>query len=389
MAVTFINLYSTKEQALSTRYSPNTLFYNYKGIQLLPDNDLPYVQTTDNPNGVELEDWEVFAVSLCGIFRTDITDKFFIEKVFSDNSGTPQISWSLTNVPDLGSGLIYLEVNQLLEPSGYGDTWYSNVFQITEDEKGYTSRIDYRDDVLDIMNSVQVMVYWWHDKVKREISSYTETSTQKTKTVTSLATQFERWTCRRMPNDLILKIESLFDLAYMYINGFRCYPFEISEIPDLQAQENDLQKEYLLSVDYSDSFDPLVEPVDPEPPEPPTKEIRIQGFRDGALYYAVFSFDVTPAEDVQLGDPSVFVNWNGAAGGFQGVVYADGATISIDTPKRLNNITPGEINIFGFSIRIADGINQFNYRNPDDNEISFTAAEIAAETIKTAIVNII
>lgn len=265
MPITFINLYSTKEQALSTRYSPNTLFYNYKGIQLLPNNDLPYIQTTNNPDGVELEDWEVFAVSLCGNFRTDITDKFFIEKVFADNNGVSQISWSLTNVPDLGSGLIYLEVNQLLEPSGYGQTWYSNVFQITEDEKGYTSRIDYRDDINDIMNSVQVQMYWWHDKVKREISSYTETSTQKTKTVTSLATQYERWSCRRMDNNLILKIESLFDLTFMYINGYRCYPFEISEIPDLQGQENDVQKEYLLSVDYSDVYDATEEPIEPLP----------------------------------------------------------------------------------------------------------------------------
>lgn len=265
MPITFINLYSTKEQALSTRYSPNTLFYNYKGIQLLPNNDLPYIQTTNNPDGVELEDWEVFAVSLCGNFRTDITDKFFIEKVFTDNNGVPQISWSLTNVPDLGSGLIYLEVNQLLEPSEYGQTWYSNVFQVTEDEKGYTSRIDYRDDINDVMNSVQVQMYWWHDKVKREISSYTETSTQKTKTVTSLATQYERWACRRMDNNLILKIESLFDLTFMYINGYRCYPFEISEIPDLQGQENDVQKEYLLSVDYSDVYDATEEPIEPLP----------------------------------------------------------------------------------------------------------------------------
>lgn len=283
MPITFINLYSTKEQALSTRYSPNTLFYNYKGIQLLPDNDLPYIQTTNNHEGVELEDWEVFAVSLCGNFRTDITDKFFIEKVFTDNNGVPQISWSLTNVPDLGSGLIYLEVNQLLEPSGYGQTWYSNVFQITEDEKGYTSRIDYRDDVNDVMNSVQVQMYWWHDKVKREISSYTETSTQKTKTVTSLATQYERWSCRRMDNNLILKIESLFDLTFMYINGYRCYPFEISEIPDLQGQENDIQKEYLLSVDYSDVYSPLPDGGEPLPDIYVTGSFT--GYRSGGVYF--------------------------------------------------------------------------------------------------------
>jgi hypothetical protein len=39
--------------------------YNVRGVQLLPNNTLPYIQTTNVTDGIYLEDWEVFIVNPC------------------------------------------------------------------------------------------------------------------------------------------------------------------------------------------------------------------------------------------------------------------------------------------------------------------------------------
>jgi len=131
----FIELYSTKEEALSTRYSPLVSIYNYRGIHLLPESDLPYVQVTENPNGVNIEDWEVFLVSVCGNERIDITTSFDIVDNIEDYFGNPQIVWKLTNLPDAGSGLYYIEANQILSP-GNIDVVNGNIMRVNLQSTG-------------------------------------------------------------------------------------------------------------------------------------------------------------------------------------------------------------------------------------------------------------
>lgn len=266
MSFAFINLFSTKDEALSYRYSPHTNTYSFNGIQLLPNQEEKYIQTSFTREGVELEDPEVFAVSLCDGTRVNITSSFHIERVFQDNNAIPQIDWSLDFLPEMKSGLIYLEVNQLLSPGNYADTWYSNVFQITDYERENTSLVHYRDDVYDTMQSIQLNMYWLRNKKAFELTSYDEVSTHIRKTVTAKRSKYQMWETGIIPTDLIIMISDLFDLTYMYVDFVRCYPFEASEIPDPEASENFAQYVFSLTFDYSDVYSPSEVPPVPVPP---------------------------------------------------------------------------------------------------------------------------
>lgn len=294
MSFAFINLFSTKDEALSYRYSPMTTIYSFNGIQLLPNKEEKYIQTSFTREGVALENWEVFAVSLCGENRTNITENFFIERVFDDDNGIPQIDWSLRNLPELGYGFVYLEINQLLSPGNYADTWYSNIFRISDIDSENTSLIHYRDSIYDTMQSIQLNLYWLYNKKTSEFTSYREVSTRITKTVTATSSKFQMWQTGIVPRDLMILISDLFDLTYMYIDYIRCYPFEPAEIPDPEGSENFGQYTFSLSFSFGDVYNPSEVPPVPVPPSEQgyidfTRLVPRRGL-DINAYFSIYGF---------------------------------------------------------------------------------------------------
>jgi len=248
----FIELYSTKEEALSTRYSPLVSIYNYRGIHLMPESDLPYVQVTENPNGVNIEDWEVFLVSVCGNERIDITTSFDIVDNIEDDFGNPQIVWKLTNLPDAGSGLYYIEANQILSPGNYADTYYSNPFECYEDERGETSRIDYGDDMTGVMQSIQLNLFFEIPLISQEYTSYMQASRRQQVTVTASQVEYERWQTGYVPRELAIKLLKLNTFTYCFLNLRRYFPMSVPEIPEKQGQENSL---YLsMDINFTNEF---------------------------------------------------------------------------------------------------------------------------------------
>lgn len=292
----FINLFNTKQEALSFRYSPNVLIFNHKGIQLLSGQQSKYVQYTNVPDGIELEDFfpnGIFAVSLCGNQRTDISDKFMIERVYQDDNGISQIEWSLTDLPDLGTGLVYLEVNQLLQGSTeYADTWYSNVFQMTSYQSGSTARIDYRDDVSDTMMSTQLQIFYWNKGKNNTLSTYVEAFTGDTITSQSVYSKYENWDTKRIDRDIAFKFDELFKYAYVYVNLIRCSPFSVFEIPDPVGTENDVRFPFKLSFKYNDIYDPnFVPPLPDTTPRIEFTQIQYSGSNQVVVYYQIYYFE--------------------------------------------------------------------------------------------------
>jgi hypothetical protein len=108
----FINILRTKQEALYFKNSQINTFI-FKGVQLLPNNPRKYIQVTNTPLGIDLEDWQVNAVDYVQ-GKTDITSHF-VDRLTNDLDGAPQFYWSLTDVFFFGYNLIYLEINQLVE----------------------------------------------------------------------------------------------------------------------------------------------------------------------------------------------------------------------------------------------------------------------------------
>ena len=246
MAEPFITFHKTLDEALSKKESPIANLFEYRAVQLLPNKEDAYVQFTNHPTGVELEDWQVFAVTLCGT-KTDITNSFSVFTNFTDTSGMPQIVWQLKNLPELGNGFVYLEVKQL-----FGETFYTSAFQVTNYKSEFTSRFDYKEKKTDYYQSIQLKT-WFRQKLNRdELSTYYEISTGNTVTNTYKKSTVEKWFTELFSNEIMLQFRDLLNCRIKYINKARFNLYEAFEIPELSGKENFSQQQYLLSVDYTD-----------------------------------------------------------------------------------------------------------------------------------------
>lgn len=258
--VNFIDFKS--EPYFIERTSIYTSQYKVRGIQLLPNNTLPYIQTTNVSAGIYLEDWEAFIVDTCGN-ETDISDYFVIEDVFTDDNGDNQFTWSLTNVPfDFGYDLVYIKVSQLV-----GETFCSNYFMLTDVESDKTCRIDYKSINADTMQSIQLQMAFKQELKTIELTNYYETSTRNTVTNVVKSQRYENWLTQIISNDLLLKIIDVFGCKYVYINLLRCNLFEAIDIKEYEAEENFNENLIKIAFNKSDVYNPLEVAVTPSVPE--------------------------------------------------------------------------------------------------------------------------
>jgi hypothetical protein len=252
----FIKLFKTLQQALYVETSPYDKQFIMRGVQLLPNNPYPYIQSTDNANGVEVEDWAVTAVNLCDGSITDITAYFEVKEVFFDDNGQNQISWAITNIPfDFGVDFIYLVVDQV------GQKYYSNPFQITANNSEYTSRFDYRDDEDSIMQSIQLGVFYRENMIEQELESYHQISTGITVTATTKTKEYKKFLSDFLPKSLIIDLTKLFSYnTFVYLNLKRANLFKPIETPDKKLQSNFSLLTMFVSEIGGADYDPLYEP---------------------------------------------------------------------------------------------------------------------------------
>lgn len=245
-----INIYRTLEEALYFKNSPRNAFYTFSGIQLLPNNPNKYIQVTNTPNGINLEDWTVYGVSLCGNTETDITASFMVEKLTNSLNGNPQLIWSLENVPvDFGFGLIYLRIEQAV-----GETFYSTPFKLTSINEELVSQITYKYKRTDEFQSIGANIWFRTESLQINLQNYYETSTENTVTTAVQSNKTEFWETESMSISNLINIVQVMKLPYVYINGVRTYFFEAPEIPKPTSQENFGYMELHLTLNPNDVY---------------------------------------------------------------------------------------------------------------------------------------
>lgn len=219
-----------------------------RGMQLKQGALSSYLETTDSPITIESST----------VIGTDITDNFLVERVFTDDKGQAQFDWSITNVPiDCGYEMVYLKVEQSI-----GETFYSNLFQLTAYDSDKTCRIDYQNG--DAMNAIQIKLFFWQQLKNVEIGVYYEYSTGNTVNTTIKSQRHERWTTEFVPNDLMIKVSDVFENKPVYIDLRRCYLFEAIEIKEFEAEEDFKQNDIKFSFNDSDIYNPLTVEAPPQ-----------------------------------------------------------------------------------------------------------------------------
>ena len=289
--VNFIEFYDTLDNALTERTSPQINLYEVRGIQLLPNNTLPYVQTTNINGGISLEDWTVYIVNTWDLSETDISAYFVVESIFADENGDNQFTWSITNVPnDFGNKMVYLKATQTI-----GETFYSNMFQLTYNNSDRTTRIDYKSYNIDTMQSIQLRMWYWQTLKNQEVSTYYETSTRNTVTNVIKSQKYEHWLTDSISNSLFLKISDIFQYKYVYVNLIKSNLFENLEIKEHSGTQNYTSNILKLAFNSGDIYNPLaVEIPVVEPLIPSITLIDVVANGTNAIY--TFSFaNFTPS----------------------------------------------------------------------------------------------
>lgn len=250
MVAPFINLFRSKEEAFYFKNSQINTQFIFKGVQLLPNNTAKYIQVTDTPDGIDLEDWTVNVVDLCKGTKTNVTDFFFVDSLTNSLDGAPQLFWSLTNVPfDFGYSLVYLEIEQAV-----GELFYSTPFLLTNIEHEKTTQFHYKDSNEDVYQSIGLQTWFDEEDKKTELTTYYEVSTKNTVSQAIKTSKIELFRTELMPKSVLIGLTYLLESPILYVNYIRCSLFEAIDLPKKTSQENFIEASYTLSPNYNDNL---------------------------------------------------------------------------------------------------------------------------------------
>lgn len=245
-----INIYKSLSEAMYFKNSQLNNSFNFSGVQLLPNNSNKYIQVTNTPGGINLEDWTVKVMSICGDELGDITDNFMVESLTNADDGSPQFVWSLKNITqDFGFGLVYMKIIQTV-----GETFYSQPFKITEINSEKTAIFNYKYKESDEIQSIGFNAWYNDDDLLQDLTTYYEESTQSWVSASVQQGEIEYWRTEKMHKTRLKQLKQILGLPYIYINGVRASLKEAPEIPKKQARENYAEMSFTINFHPNDIF---------------------------------------------------------------------------------------------------------------------------------------
>lgn len=245
-----INIFKSLTDAMTFKNSQLNNQFDFSGIQLLPNNPNKYVQVTNTPGGINLEDWTVLVMSICGEELGDISESFLVEAPTNSDNGNPQFIWSLLNIPqDFGFGLIYLQITQAV-----GEVFYSQPFKITSINEEKTCQITYKYKESDEIQSIGFNAWYDDDDLLQQEVTYYEESTQSWVTASMEQGEVDYWRTNKMMKTNLKHLKRILGLPFVYINGIRASLKEVPEIPQKKSRENFAEMSFTVNFHLNDIF---------------------------------------------------------------------------------------------------------------------------------------
>ena len=243
-----INLYTTKSQALYFKDSQRNSFYEFGGIQLLPNNTY-----TQKSSGIELGNRysvQVYSVdddTYLGMLPiTTISEEINGNEIYADSTSlyadnttlkvdsylTGDLYWSVNPMQDFGNELLYLKL------SYGGNVYYSNPFYITALDEDRTTKFTYKDLASNQYQSIQLKTWFRQKSRQSELTTYYESSTKNTVTQAIKTHNLEMYESEFMSIEDLILTSQILESPYLYIDAKRYSLFEAVKIPELTQQEN-------------------------------------------------------------------------------------------------------------------------------------------------------
>jgi hypothetical protein len=228
-----INLHTTKSAALYFRDSQINKFYDFGGIQLLPNNSYTQKTTIDLDNLYTISILKVADDSVMGSLSYSITEVINV---------TPSYYWSITPTVDCSNNLIYLKFT-------YGSiNYYTNPFYITSLSEDSVTNFTYKDLASNQYETIGLKT-WFRQKSKQtELTTYYESSTGRTVTQAIKTKSLQMYESEFMSMEDLIMTAEILESPYLYIGNIRYYLFETVKIPELTQQENFGKIKFTLAV---------------------------------------------------------------------------------------------------------------------------------------------
>ncbi|AXF52393.1 MAG: hypothetical protein [Caudoviricetes sp.] len=215
--IDFLNLSENKSncECLKLGYS----------MQLLPYKYDPYVLY------VGYENYFVENVWVVNIYGEETL-------IFTDENESTKEYISLKNIQynDLNDVVLKFELRKD-SLGGKVIKLYSDPLKISNKNACKTTRINFKCLETDVMQSIQVPIYYVQDKRSTELENYYNIGNKTSVSYATSNAKYQVYKSKFMSIDAINKLNDALILPFVYFNYKRVTLFEAIEIPDMQADE--------------------------------------------------------------------------------------------------------------------------------------------------------
>lgn len=253
----FIRLRETLEDACNMQ-EPPLASENYTGqVHLLPYDTEPYLQITNSPTPVIIEDFSAFLVDSVTGQEYDITANVFVFP-FIDINGVAQVAFELIAIPyDFGGNPCYLRFDS-------GQSYYSNLFLCTVLYSNQTTRFDYwNTDVYwgtdyftsNMRQSIRLNTYFDNFVSQDELPTYFRITTNQTINQRAKVSDFYKYIFPQLNAWTAKRLKRILYGNYLYVNEIRSYAVKGFEMPEREVDSNVGIAEFVISQDEGDIYD--------------------------------------------------------------------------------------------------------------------------------------
>lgn len=194
-------------------------------MQLLPYKYDPYVLY------VGYENYFVENVWVVNIYGEETL-------IFTDENESTKEYISLKNIQynDLNDVVLKFELRKD-SLGGKVIKLYSDPLKISNKNACKTTRINFKCLETDVMQSIQVPIYYVQDKRSTELENYYNIGNKTSVSYATSNAKYQVYKSKFMSIDAINKLNDALILPFVYFNYKRVTLFEAIEIPDMQADE--------------------------------------------------------------------------------------------------------------------------------------------------------
>lgn len=269
--ISFLWFKTTLAEAWNQNASP-VVDLMYRGqLHLLPFDPQPYLQITDSPTSLILQDEVDVYLLDCNGQELEINDHIDLTNI-TDSNGIKQFFIRLKYLPvDYGMNLISLKIDTQSTGGGNRTIYYSNPFLLTSLNYDRTSRVDYRvvRDYTDFPTSknfyqgIRLNFYYNRHVDATELDNYYQITRQQDVISNVNENDHIEWMFERADAWHWVRLSKALYRSACYINQVRNYPAEGLELQPREGDTNFSESPFITAPNPSDTINIIQIIIDP------------------------------------------------------------------------------------------------------------------------------